>query len=318
MSQRLSRRAALRCLVGLALGGALAGPSRAAAQRAPAPTGLTAYQFGFRVWVRYNGFELTCYRAEPTQKYPYFYPFVGPASGRSLTIESGQPYPHHRSILFACDRVNGANFWQQGTDRGQIVSRGPTIVRADERAVVLADRCRWQAPAGQAVIADERRFTITAPTPALRLLNAEITLSALADIHISRTNHSLFAIRAAPDLAPAGGGTLVNSAGRQGEKGTWGEKAQWCAFFAKRGEQVEGIALFDHPRNPWSPCPWFTRDYGFASPTPFYWLGQEGWSLAAGQSIRLRYLVVGFAGDPEQAGLGDLFRRWASGGLAPA
>jgi hypothetical protein len=39
---------------------------------------------------------------------------------------------------------------------------------------------------------------------------------------------------------------------------------------------VEGIALLDHPGNPWSPCKWFTRDYGFISPSPFNWLDQAG------------------------------------------
>jgi hypothetical protein len=48
----------------------------------------------------------------------------------------------------------------------------------------------------------------------------------------------------------------------------------------------------DHPANPWSPCRWFTRDYGFISPTPFNWLDERGWQLETGESIRLRYRIV--------------------------
>jgi hypothetical protein len=72
------------------------------------------------------------------------------------------------------------------------------------------------------------------------------------------------------------------------------------------------VALMDHPKNPWSPCQWFTRDYGFISPTPMNWLGPEGWSLPAGQSVRLRYRVVGYAGDPLAVNLASLYDTWAA------
>ena len=35
-----------------------------------------------------------------------------------------------------------------------------------------------------------------------------------------------------------------------------------------RGGVTEGIAIFQHPGNRWYPSKWFTRDYGFFSPTP--------------------------------------------------
>ena len=74
---------------------------------------------------------------------------------------------------------------------------------------------------------------------------------------------------------------------------------------------VEGIALFDHPKNPWAPTPWFTRDYGFISPTPFNFI-EKPWQLAAGKSVQLGYRVVLFAGDPKAAGLENIYRDWAA------
>ncbi|MDD2599917.1 MAG: PmoA family protein [Kiritimatiellae bacterium] len=32
----------------------------------------------------------------------------------------------------------------------------------------------------------------------------------------------------------------------------------------------KGLAILQHPENPWYPSPWFTRDYGLLSPTPMY------------------------------------------------
>ena len=122
-----------------------------------------------------------------------------------------------------------------------------------------------------------------------------------------------FAIRSAIDITPWGGGHLVSSEGGVGEQATFGKPARWCCFFGQRrqtaGEAVEGIALFDHPRNPWRDCPWFTRDYGFMSPMPFQWITAP-WRLPAGQSVRLRYCVILHAGDPSEADLAGLYQRW--------
>ena len=63
----------------------------------------------------------------------------------------------------------------------------------------------------------------------------------------------------------------------------------------------EGIAIFQHPQNRWYPAPWFTRDYGFFSPTPMYWLENGHVDLPKGGPLTLRYRVVVFAGDPNLA-----------------
>jgi hypothetical protein len=74
---------------------------------------------------------------------------------------------------------------------------------------------------------------------------------------------------------------------------------------------VEGVALFNHPLNPWKPCPWFTRDYGFISPNPLHFAAKP-WQLAAGKSVQLRYRVVAYAGTPTDAGLEGIYKAWAA------
>lgn len=315
MRSMQTRRSILKkttAAIGLTVAG---GQSSRAAEDQPArdaqPGEVSAYPFERNIWVRVDGRTLTCYRAGAHQKLPYFYPLLSPATGLPMTEEAAHPYPHHRSLYLGCDHVNGANFWQQGLDRGQIASRGPARAAAEADAitdpdatgglevtdagpgrVVIRDVCDWALPGQPPVIEDRRTFTIAAPTPTVRLIDADITLIARTDVRVTKTNHSLFALRAAHDLTPAAGGTLFNDQGAEGEKATFGQKARWCGYHATRHGHPETLILMDHPANPWSPCQWFTRDYGFVSPTPFNWLDDNGWSLPNGQSITLRYRVL--------------------------
>lgn len=293
----------------------LLGTAPALAQRHPPPGAeeLTHYQLGPQIWLRWNNAPLTSYRAQPRQKYPYFYPLVGPVSGLSLTSETALPWPHHRSMYFSCDRLNGGNYWQEDLDRGQIVSAGSRVVESTKTSAVIEDRCDWAVPGQDVQMTDRRRFALSVTGPSHRLIDAEIEWTAVKDVTVQRTNHALYSIRAAIDISPWGGGHLVSSEGGVGEPATFGKPARWCAFYGRRtqakGEPVEGIALMDHPSNPWAPCPWFTRDYGMISPMPFNWIEQP-WRLPAGQSVHLKYRTVLFAGSPAEAGIEDLYRSW--------
>lgn len=175
----------------------------------------------------------------------------------------------------------------------------------------IKNRCRWVRRNAASPLEDERRIVFQVVNEMVRLIDFDIKLTALEPITVERAKHSFFALRVAPDLAPLGGGQLQNSAGAVGEAGTHGMPAHWCDYFGRRiGHTVtEGIAVMDHPANPWNPCPWFTRDYGHLSPSPFNFLSQP-WQLAAGDSIRLRYRVVLHAGNPRDAGLDRIYREW--------
>jgi len=272
---------------------------------------LSAEQAGSRVIVRVGDDEFTQYKFDSAQKYPYFWPINGPRSGRSVTTESSQPWPHHHSLFFGCDKVNGGNYWQDANDRGQIRSMGVKVLQAKGKSVVIRDHCRWERPDHPAVFDDLRVYTITAPSVDLRWIEVDVTLTALVNVHVPKTNHSLFSVRVSKDLSVAGGGTLINANNQRAEAGTFGQRAIWCDMSGTLGDEVEGIAVLVHPENAWSPCRWFTRDYGFMSPTPMYWLDDAGWRLPRGKSIRLRYLVVIHAGDAEAAHLSGVFNHWA-------
>lgn len=277
---------------------------------------LTAYLNGAQIVVRWNNKHLCAYRAHPTQKYPYFFPLAGPWSGNSTVAESSLPYPHHRGLWLGCEPLNGGDYWGDGPlDQGQIRSAGLELEQATQHSAVIADRCEWVRKGALSPLEDERKFAIRIVSDRLWLIDADLKLTARDHLAIKQAKHSFFAVRAAADISPIYGGSLVNSEGGAGAKDTFGKPARWCAFYGQRrvwGKPVEGIAVMDHPENPWAPCPWFTRDYGHFSPSPFSFR-KKPWELEKGESIRLRYRVVVFGGSPKDAGLEGLYNLWTTG-----
>ena len=200
-----------------ALAAAPAATPAAGPRPVPEAVNLTTYQVGPHIWLRWNNEMLTSYRAHRSQKYPYMYPVAGPLSGASLTAETSLPYPHHRSLLFGCDRVNGGNYWQGDLPAGQILSTGPKLGKATPQSAEILDACQWQKPGEPAVMKDARKITVSVAGPRLRFIDWQVEWTAVADVTVEKTNHSLFSIRAAADLTPWGGGTLVNAEGLSGE-----------------------------------------------------------------------------------------------------
>ena len=263
-----------------------------------------------QVTVDVGGKFFTGYKFAGSQKYPYFWPVNGPASGESITTETSQPYPHHHSLFFGCDRVNGGNYWQDVNKRGQIVSEGPKIIEASGKRVVFTDKCFWRQPGAEPIISDTRRIVITAPSKDVRLIDFEINLKPLVDIEILKTNHSLFSARVVPELSVKSGGTLINAEGKAAEKGTYGANSPWCDYSGSRDGVAEGIAILQNPGNRWFPSKWFTRDYGFFSPTPMYWLEGGRLELPKGKTLTLRYRVVVHVGDVTEAQIARRFEQY--------
>ncbi len=295
-------------------GGILVGGCAMAAggQGGAAGETLRAERLADRVRVTVGGKLFTEYKYADDQKTPYFYPVVGPRSGQSVTTESSNPYPHHHSLFFGSDMVNGGNYWQDGLERGRIVAQETRVDRAEGSAVEISQTTLWSRPGAESPIRDTRRIRITAPSPEVRYIDFDVTLTPLIPVTILQTNHSLFAARMVAGLSVDSGGTLVNANGEQREQGTFGKAAPWADYWGTRQGVTEGLAILNHPSNPWSPPPWFTRNYGFFSPTPFNWMEGGRLELPVGRELRLRYRVVVHGGGTDEAAIAEHYRRYAA------
>lgn len=83
---------------------------------------ITASKVGSKINVTIDGKIFTSYIFSEDEKYPLFYPVNGSLSGGSVTSMRNAEYPHHSSLFFGCDLVNGGNYWQEGLERGRIIS----------------------------------------------------------------------------------------------------------------------------------------------------------------------------------------------------
>jgi hypothetical protein len=275
---------------------------------------LTAVKTGSKINVSIDGKFFTSYIFSEDEKYPFFYPVNGPVTGGSVTSMRNAVYPHHTSLFFGCDMVNGGNYWQEGLERGRIISVNARIEKEGGDTVVITDECIWSRPGAVSPVKDTRRYIITAPAADRTLIDVEITMLTLMDVHIRKTNHSLFSARLAADISVTNGGTMINAEGAKSEKDTFGKRSPWIDFCGKRGNATEGLAIMQHPSNPWYPAPWFTRDYGFISPTPMYWPenGEETF-LKDGTRLVLKYRVLVHEGDHLQADVAGEFEKYRTG-----
>ena len=268
---------------------------------------LNAVKVGSKINVTVDGKFFTSYIFSSDEKYPFFYPVNGPLSGGSVTSMRNGEYPHHSSLFFGCDQVNGGNYWQEGLERGRIISVNAEILKEGGDTVIISDECIWSRPGAMSPIKDNRKITITTPSMTVRQIDFEISMEMLMDVHIAKTNHSLFSVRMAADLSVKNGGTMINAEGVRGEKDTFGKPSPWIDYSGKRGVFTEGLTVLQHPSNPGYPSPWFTRDYGFISPTPMYWPENGVETLfKKGETLRLRYRVLVHGGNAEEAKIGEL------------
>ena len=272
---------------------------------------ITAEKVGDKIEFRVNGNLFTSYILSEFEKYPFFYPVNGP-SNASVTSMRNANYPHHSSLFFGCDRVNGGNYWQEELERGQIISLRADILESGGEKAVIENECIWTRPGADAPIKDKRKITITKPADDMFYLDFDVTMEMLMDVTILKTNHSFFSGRMDPDLAVINGGTMINSEGEKGEKETFGKRAAWMDYYGSRQGQMEGMAILQHPSNDWFPSPWFTRDYGFYSPTPMYWPENgETTELKKGDKIDLRYRVIVHSGNEKEADIAGEFEKYS-------
>ena len=271
---------------------------------------IKAVHNGSKIEVTIDNQFFTSYIFSVEEKFPFFYPVNGPVTGGSITSLRNGEYPHHTSLYFGCDLVNGGNYWYDKLEVGQIVSKGAQITEQGDR-VVITDECTWQRPGAASPLKDSRKITITAPSKDLRLIDFDITIETLTDVVVLKNNHSLFSVRVAADISVINGGVMINAEGNRSEAETFGKPSAWIDYYGKRGDTVEGIAIMQHPSNAGFPFPWFTRDYGFFSPTPFYWPPNDtDFSFRKGEKVTLRYRVVVHAGDHQTAAIAEQFEKY--------
>ncbi len=277
---------------------------------------ITVYNPDFadrNLWIRKDNQNLATYRTGSNQKYPYLYPMAGPISMVTVLTESSQPWPHHRGCFLGEDRVNGGNYWQQGTKDGQILSQGVKVESSQPTKIVWTDSGIWKKPEADPIISDTRKYTLDWRCDDYYILDLEYSRTTLTDVTCDKTNHGFFGVRVSQDLCPDGGGNLINDQGGLNQGASEKKPNKWLAYYGKRHFNpaiVEGVSVFCAPAAMWKDwgvegdCPWLARDYGNISPLPYYLSGAK---FPKDTTMKMNFRAVFFAGTAADVDLNGLW-----------
>ncbi len=278
-----------------------------------------------------DGQPALSYRHGPTVDLPHFFPLHSP-SGKSLTVQQIEPYPHHRSVWFA-DAVR-----LEGGRRVSFYDALYTRVNTNDPASPFRDRIRhrhhavrnleadqarlemdllWEMDLATPVLDESRQLRIVALPDHEYFLDLTFTLTArYGDVEfVSDWVHYAWPfIRMHPRFSVDHGGRITSSTGAVNQEQTNGQPARWIDYSNTIDGTTEGLAVFSHPQNP-APHKWLTRDYGTFGPRRSDDRSGIPFTLKRDESLTQRVGILVHRGDVHTGRVSERFERYATGKL---
>lgn len=259
---------------------------------------------GEKVAVVSDGKTLLEYRYTPERPKSYIQPLCLP-DGRPVTLDAPKDHVHHRGLMVAWSEVNGIDFWGEVNParHGQIVHQRFERLKAAATADIVSIN-HWIAEA-QLLLIERRTVRVALAGNGTwvewitELKPAKDPVKLAAGEHV----YNGLGVRVTTEMD---GGRVLNSNGTASIEKANGEAAKWCAYTGAGAS----IAFFDHPSNPRHPNAFFVMNkaFGYMSAAPTF---RQPFDLAPAQSIRFRWGVLAFAGDPRPDSLNHRFEAWS-------
>jgi hypothetical protein len=268
---------------------------------------------------------------------PYFHP-VRTLRGDLVTVFRPHDHVWHKGITLSLPHVGTENFWGGPTFRGgryvELPNNGAMhhegFEESAENAVAdgnpvarLDERLRWVTEAGREPITERRRIAAAAwPESDAWVLAFATTMTNVSGADVVFGSPTT---EGRPNAGYGGlfwrgprsftGGTVVTPTATGGDE-LMGGRGPWLGF-AGRHDGTGGASTLvfrDAPGNFRHPTQWFVRSTPFAAvcPAPFF---DATHTLAAGDSLTLRYDIVVAAGELGPAECAGLAARAAADDL---
>src|SRR5262249_53537173 len=148
-------------------------------------------------------------------------------------------HPHQRGLWFAHAKVNDLDFWNiapldqapyNRPDRGKIVLAKLGEVKSGKQSGSIQATFDWNDHDGKTLLREARLMTFHAD-PKLRIIDFDITLTAVQKVTFGDEKDGLFGVRLRPVLQEdKGTGHITDADGRVGEKQVWGKVSNWCDY----------------------------------------------------------------------------------------
>jgi len=269
------------------------------------------------------------YNTEDTAK-PFLYPIIGPTGAnmtRHYPMKKGvagesDDHPHHTSLWFAHGGVNGVDLWHS---KGKAVKNVTSIITqpAPHHASIAATDI-WLKKNNTAMADVATAYGFAILQDGSRVIDYQTNIEpadGVGQLLFADTKEGTMAIRLAPQLRLKGevaAGKAINSNGDKDGK-VWGKRAKWVAYWGVIDGETCGVAIFDHPTNLRHPTWWHARDYGLVAANPFgisdfergkHKRGDGDYTVKQGETLKLHYRFVFFAGTAEQADIAGKYDQW--------
>ncbi|MFQ5808945.1 MAG: DUF6807 family protein [Armatimonadota bacterium] len=251
-------------------------------------------------------------------------------SGKLMTVEHPNPYPHHRSVWFGDKvRLDGQravstyNALTSRIDKDDPTSPFRDYVRHDEFAAERVNGTSattgahlvWLMDQDKPVLDETRSMRIVALGGGEYLLDITFTVTAShGDVaFVSDATHYAWPyVRMAPAFSVDSGGRMVNSEGGVNQKGTHGQVATWVDYSNTVEGTTEGLAVFSHTDNG-HPHRWLTRDYGTFGPRRVDARSGKEFTLKRGESLTQRVGILVHRGDVEAGKVAERYEQYVKG-----
>ncbi len=263
---------------------------------------------------------------------PAVWPIIGP-TGEPITrsyplgplLESERDdHPHHHSLWFAHEDVNGHNFWLEPKsdvprEQAKVIKhqKFSKLESQGDRATIVSHN-HWLAGQGNLICEDERTLVFAADDDS-RWIDFSIKIMATnGPVTFGDIKDGTFSTRVAGSMKVNSGGTLVNNLGQKNTD-AWGMPAEWIDNYGPLKGETVGLAMFSHPSNFRHPTRWHVRNYGLLCANPFGErqfpkadIQQTSYTIPAGDSLALRYRVFLHRGTTEEGEVAEAYREFAA------
>jgi sugar phosphate isomerase/epimerase len=288
---------------------------------------ITEGEKTLRVDINGELFTEYCFNDVPR---PYFYPVIGPTGEpvnrhwpmKDINPDEAKDHVHHKSLWYTHGEINGQDFWGEGSNSGKVVHDKFLKVASGRNRGVIQSTNKYVARDGKVVCTDTRTHRFY-NRKGYQIMDFEIKFHASeGEVVLGDTKEGSMAIRLTPTMrlkGKVGKGHILNSEGQKDGQ-TWGKRAAWCDYYGPVKDQIIGVAIFDHPKNPKHPTWWHVRDYGLFAANPFgqhdFERKEEGVgniTIPEGKSLTFRYRFYFHKGDTNQADVAKHYSEYAAG-----
>lgn len=276
--------------------------------------------------------ELLAYQHGEQFALPHIWPLRSP-SGKLLTDQRPDPFPHHRSLWIA-ERVKVGeeidvdfyHCWKNYREKDNpesgfkhfLLHQRIDAVETDGRSAAFTARLQWIVNDSTPVIDEVRTHRVAALDDGEYLLELQWELRASQgrdDVVIASdwVHYAWPYLRIHPQFSGERGGRITSDAGAHGQKETSEKYAKWIDYSNTVDGKTEGVAVF--PFHTDKPFKWLTREYGTFGPRRPDEQSGKRLPLKPRQPLTGRVGILVHTGDATTGSVAERYQQYIKGNL---